>query len=268
MPVTVPITVCVPDLIVTSVSTSGDLIVADCEEGPPPDPWLRENLKKETADVLLGFSEPTEEYKQLYSALMLTMRQAKRVLEEQALGEFLVATRRDAIAAFVQKYGMFKRRDTGPEKIRVSINDFTRERSRLRAILGLWTPLSEEDTDEASSVAKERGIEFGADPYFALSVHLSARLAGLSTLTLIAEPPGLKPVLYCRDVLTGLYALLFQAVVAGRPWSVCPNCENAFASGRAGKRFCSEPCQQAFKQRRYRKSLKSTKRKVRMGRRR
>ena len=268
MPVTTPITVCVPDLIVTSVSISDDLVVADCEEGPPPKQWLHEDLKKETADVLWGFSKPTEEYKQLDTALRLAMRQAKRVLDEEALREFLSVRRRDAVAAFVQKYGVFKHPGSGLEKIRVSIADFARERSRLHSVLKVWSHLLDGNTDQASSVAKEHRIEFGGDPHFALSVHLSARLAHRSILTLIAEPQGLKPVLYCRDVLTGLYALLFQAVVEGRPWLACPNCGTVFASGRVGKKFCSEPCQQAVKQRRYRKNLKSTKKKARKGRRR
>ena len=110
-------------------------------------------------------------------------------------------------------------------------------------------------------MAKQDGLEFAGDPRFALSVHITAKLSQRSTLTVVATGDRLEPVLYCRDVLTGLYALLFQAIVAGRPWALCLNCDSAFSIGRPGKKFCSEPCQQAFKQRKYRKAQKRRTRK-------
>jgi hypothetical protein len=256
MAVTIPITVCVPDLMVKRVVTEGDLVVAEYDEGSPPEQWLKDELKDEAKSVLLGFPEPNEEYQQMHSSLMLTMRQPKRVLEQDALHEFFKVRRADGVAAFVQKYGVFKRPKTELEKIRVSVAGFMRENTRLRGLLNIWSLLMDGEVDDASASAKKAGIEFGSDPHFAVSASLSARLAHCSILTLVATKDGLKPVLYCRDVITGLYALLLQAVVLGRPWQRCPTCANVFAAGRSGKKFCSEACQQAYKQRRYRENLK------------
>jgi predicted nucleic acid-binding Zn ribbon protein len=255
-PEPVLMTVCVPDLVVKRISIEDDLVVAEYEEGRPPEQWFNPDLKEESKVVLEGFPEPNEEYQQMYGGLMLAMRQSKRVLEEDALREFLNVRRADGVGAFVQKYGVFKRPQTGLEKIRVSLKGFMYERIRLHSLLSVWTLLMRGETNEASAKAKEAGIEFGREPHFALSLHLSTRLAYRSILTLVATKEGLKPVLYCRDVITGLYALLLQAVVRGRPWLVCPNCATPFPVGRVGKKFCGERCQQAYKQRRYRNAAK------------
>jgi len=256
MPVTVPVTVYVPDVIVRRLSTEGDLVVAEYKMGPPPEQWVTPSLWEESRTLLSGFQTVDAEAQRMYNALMLTMRQQKRVLEGGALTEFFAANRPDTVAAFVQKYGLFKFPTSQPEKIRVSIKDFRNEQKRLRALLRIWTMLREGESEEAITLAKEAGIEFAGDPHFALSVHLSAQMAEGSTLALIAIQGRLEPMLYCRDVITGLYALLFQAVVAGRPWSICLNCENVFSAEREGKKFCSERCQQALKQRRHRIKLK------------
>jgi len=231
------------------------VVVAQFDMGSPPVPWTTETLKEEARDLLLGLKD-TPENKQMYSALMFAMRQEKRVLAEDALQEFLSAVRPDSVAAFVQKYGLFKHPGHNESEIKVSIKDFKLERAHLRALLRVWAFLRLGKVQEALAIGKEAGLSFAGNPHFALSVHLSAKLLHRSTLTLIAIEDRLEPVLYCHVVITGLYGLLFQAVVARRPWAMCPNCTNAFSVQRVGKKFCSERCQQAFKQRRYRNEAK------------
>lgn len=267
MTVTIPVTVYVPDLVVQRVSIEGDVIVGQFKFGAAPKPWTTEPLKEEARTLLMGLPD-TPENKQMYSSLMFAMRQGKRVLGDDALREFLKATRPDAIAAFVQKYGLFKHPGRDEPEIRVSMEDFQRERTNLHALLKVWALLREGEVEQAVDAGKDRGLAFAGDPHFALSVHLSAKLLHRSTLTLIAKDDRLEPVLYCHDVITGLYGLWFQAVVSGRPWAICLNCNNAYTVQRVGKKFCSESCQQTFKQRRYRESLKQKNRKSRKNRRR
>jgi len=254
MPVTIPVTVCVPDLVVQRVSTEGDLVVGEFKMGPAPKQWDTHN---EEARRLFGWEDlKAEETRQLYSSLMLTMLQSRRTLDDSALKSFLETKRPDGIAAFVHQYGLFKRPEKESERIRVSIQDFKREQVKLRALLRVWTSLKEGETEDASEIAKESCLEFAGDPRFALSVNLTAKVAHRSILTFVATGDRLEPILYCRDVLTGLYALLFKTIVAGRPWALCPNCDTAFSMGCADKKFCTESCQQAYKQRRYRKTPK------------
>jgi hypothetical protein len=249
-----PVTVYVPDVVVRRLSTEGDVLVAEYDNGPFPEQSESAALWEESRNVLSNFEAPDAEAVRMYNTLLITMRQPRRVLDSGALEEFLTAGRADSIAAFVHKYGLFRFPEPGGrrEQIRVSIKDFRNEQKRLRGLLRAWTMLREEDPEEATGFAGAAGIEFAGDPHFALSMHLSAQLADGSTLGLIAVKGRLEPMLYCRDVLTGLYALLFQAVVAGRPWSICLKCENVFSVGRENKKFCRVGCQQAYKQQRYR----------------
>ncbi len=233
--------------------------------GKPTESWTNIQLKEEARRLLdeWGRNYNSEEKQRMYDALMLIMRQEKRALPEAALNEFLTTSNRpNDIAAFVQKYGLFKRPDRVEKPLKVSIEDFRKEQRRLRSLLGVWTPLREGDTEGASETAEDTGFQFSTDPRFAFSVQISTRLARRTILTLIPVQDRLEPVLYCRDVLTGLYALLFQAVVAGRPWAICPNCSIAFSIKRKGQRFHGERCQQAYKQRRYRKNLNRKKKAV------
>jgi predicted nucleic acid-binding Zn ribbon protein len=263
MPVTIPVTVYVPDLVVRRLSTEDDVLVAEYDNGPLPEQSGLPALWDESRIVLSKLEAPNVEAVRMYNTLLITMRQPRRVLDGGALTEFLTAARADSVAAFVHKYGLFRFPGPGErrEQIRVSVTDFRNEQKRLRGLLRAWTVLKKGDREEAVDVAAKAGLDFAGDPSFALSVYLSARLAEGSTLGLIATEGRLEPMLYCRDVITGLYALLFQAVVAGRPWAICLNCENAFSVGRENKKFCSEPCQQAYKQRRYRNAEKQKSRK-------
>jgi hypothetical protein len=258
MPVTIPVTVYVPDLVVRRISTEGDVLVAEYDNGPLPEQSASPTLWEESRIVLSKFEAPNAEAVRMYNTLVMTMRQPRRVLDSGALKEFLTAARADSVAAFVHKYGLFRFPERGGsrEQIRVSIKDFRHEQKRLRGLLRAWTMLKEENFDEASDVARGVGLDFAGDPHFALSVHLSAQLADGSTVGLIATEGRLGPMLYCRDVLTGLYALLFQAVVDKKPLAACLKCENVFSVGRENKKFCSEPCQQAYKQQRYRDAQK------------
>ena len=86
MTVTHPVTVYIPDVAVRRLLTEDDSVIAETVMGSPPEQWNVDALKEESKALLLGFPEPNAEYQQMYSVLMLTMRQPRRVLEPEALG--------------------------------------------------------------------------------------------------------------------------------------------------------------------------------------
>ena len=164
MPVTVPITVYVPDVIVERISIAGDDILAEQLMGKPTESWTNIQLKEEARRLLdeWGRNYNSEEKQRMYDALMLIMRQEKRALPEAALNEFLTTSNRpNDIAAFVQKYGLFKRPDRVEKPLKVSIEKFRKVGKGLRSLLGVWTPLREVTI---KGIGTATGFQFSTDP--------------------------------------------------------------------------------------------------------
>jgi hypothetical protein len=124
----------VPDLVVQKLSMEADYVVAQYKLGTPPEQWMNEPLKEEARTLLMGLPVEKESY-QVHDTLFLTMRQEKRVLAPGALRDFFAITRSDGVAAFIQKYGLFKHPGRWEPEIRVSIEDFMRERRHMHSLL-------------------------------------------------------------------------------------------------------------------------------------
>ncbi len=264
--------VCIPDLLIRSVRVRKNWIFAEYERGPAP---RREAKGKLTDEVLrhklaLGaelFFSPVGVA--TLNTLEVTLRIPKRQLPKEALNEFLRLASPNEAGAFVQKYGDFscgrsrkerqRRRGLPKRMLAYRYEEFLAEKERLAGLLRMWAFVregTEKCMEQAKAAGKALEIHYAVDPHYALSFHLSERLFGGAWVAMIAKADRLEPILFCRDVLTGLYAILFKEVVAGSPWSSCLRCSTAFRAQRPDKRFCSERCQQYYKQLRYRQEKK------------
>jgi predicted nucleic acid-binding Zn ribbon protein len=243
----------IPDQRVQTSRIESDRIVATYKGWPEPQELERGKVLHVELDLHRPPDPPAQAHlREIASHIQIP----KRAISMDALSEFLSARAPDQIAAFVQKYGEFKR--TWPfrskREFSVSIPHFVAEQEYLRDILRVWSELKRGDKKKSQSIAKTMGLANLGDLQVSISAALTYRLQSDAEILLVTESGSLRAVLFCHDVLTGLYGLLFAAVAFDEPWATCPRCSKPFQVERRGKRFCSEKCQQADKQRRYREA--------------
>jgi predicted nucleic acid-binding Zn ribbon protein len=174
-----------------------------------------------------------------------------RRLPSSALDDFLAIASVQDLAAFTQKYGRLAPVDEIPLEFAVQ------QREKFSLLLWLTKAIADgnaEDVAESLRDAGKLGLDLSDNPHDVIAFHISKQLRA-ATLTMLPEPPQLQPVLMCSTVLTGLYALLLKSVIEELPYAVCSRCKAFFRANRPDKRFCSERCQQAEKQERYRQAL-------------
>ena len=193
-------------------------------------------------------------------------------LPDKAVGDFLALGEKPGpYAAFVREYGLLYEpipgqdtTETESRKFRFPLGPIKGRAKRLRVLFNLRNLLAEgegfEDlAKEAVKEAESLGFSFSYDPDLQLALHVSRNLAKVVP-EIGYKGFALIPRFYCPDVLTGLYALLYKSIIDGSPWTICahPRCGNSFQRppGNPTKKHCSNRCQEAHKQAKYRQAKK------------
>ncbi len=149
--------------------------------------------------------------------------------------------------AFMKKFGplqdaqpqfeeLLERTESGAIRANLSVTAFLNEAALLRTAIVGWREFHEH-------AAVGHGF---ADV-------ISGRLDKKAAPLLKPNGGSFTPVLFCDDLLTGLYAWLFVKFTVGKPYMKCARvgCENIFEL-KGNKECCSIQCQQANASKRYR----------------
>jgi hypothetical protein len=246
-------TIEVPDIRMRSVRVVGDQLELETDQiatNVPESPFFGQLLVKG-----LMRSEVNISLRRVIDRLTTQTR----VLDESCLHDFLNMSHASDVAGFVHKYGPLV--PCPPNSNKMPMWFALQQRDRLSILVWMGQAINSanpEDIKEALKDATAAGLDFTEDPLTCLSAHLSQWLA-LAQPILKPAINRLQPAFLCSPLLAGLYALVLVAIEEGSPWSRCSNgsCRKLFRVVRPGKRFCSEACQQAWKQRRYRNERKS-----------
>ena len=245
----------------------GDRIVAECKSIEPgtrevthifPPPWIfsrrkRQNKKQE--------SRP----KSMEEVLELLGEHLKggHYVDGATLEEFLTLPEKpEAALKFISKYGVLFQevgydRTTG--RYELALADFWGFRRLVRALLGLWAGLRNEDGNE--NQLNRRASEVRSLMRWKLPQRLSpaevlaASLSYRSSPRMItaAEDGSIKLIFFCTDVASSLLTVLIKGAVSDSPWNLCEKCGQPFVApaSRPNKRFHDRKCQEAAKSRRH-----------------
>jgi hypothetical protein len=137
-------------------------------------------------------------------------------------------------------------------------------------ILGLWNlagALNREDLDAVRAECRHRRPKstFKGEPAW-LAVGKAILCADLSAsinearirprILLSQRDDNFCALTVCDTIRTGLYVQLLKMVVSRTEYRQCESCGNHFPVTVRGKKFCSKPCQNAAKVRKWRKKRK------------
>ena len=203
----------------------------------------------------------------------------------KTLNAFLALPREpEAAVRFIETYGVLRPEDTqhnsrrpqfvrefrrdvkqeGKESVVLELEGLWYAQGRLQEVLYLYGALSATPPDRQS--AKRLADILGwVKPELALSIEMFLHLRH-AKVAIDFDGPRATPLIATFHVLPGLYALVWQAFLQQTPLASCQRCATAFAVSRKTKLFCSEPCEQRFKQARYREAQAQARRLAAQGR--